>query len=94
MPWLWIPPRRKPEKETVVSLRYGDKTTLYYTEPTNKMPPITKSINEELKKLCPRKWLMLFSLKFQKNNQPNALAIEPADGKAGEKDCIFTALWR
>ena len=36
---------------------------------------------------------MLFSLKFQRNNQKNALAIGFAKGKTGEKGCIFTTLW-
>ena len=36
---------------------------------------------------------MLFSLKFQRNNQQNALAIGSAKGKTGEKGCIFTTLW-
>ena len=44
-------------------------------------------------RLCPRKWLVLFSLKFQRNNQQNALAIGFAKGKTGEIGCIFTALW-
>ena len=44
--------------------------------------------------LCPRKWLMLFSLKFQRNNQQNALAMDSTEGKAEEKGCIFTVLWR
>jgi len=35
---------------------------------------------------------MLFSLKFQRNNQQNALAVDPAKGKTGEKGCIFTVL--
>jgi len=34
-----------------------------------------------------------FSLKFQRNNQQNALAIGFAKGKIGEKGCIFTTLW-
>ena len=34
-----------------------------------------------------------FSLKFQRNNQQNALAIGFAKGKTGEKGCIFTTLW-
>ena len=42
--------------------------------------------------LCHRKWLVLFSLKFQRNNQQSALAIGFAKGKTGEKGCIFTAL--
>ena len=33
--------------------------------------------------LCHRKWLMLFSSKFQRNNQQNALAVDPAKGKTG-----------
>ena len=36
---------------------------------------------------------MLFSLKFQRNNQQNALAIDSAKGKTGEIGCIFTTLW-
>ena len=36
---------------------------------------------------------MIFSLKFQRNNQKNALAIGFAKGKTGEKGCIFTTLW-
>ena len=41
-----------------------------------------------------RKWLMPFSLKLQRDNRQNALALDPAKGKTGEKGCIFTALWR
>ena len=44
--------------------------------------------------LCYRKWSMLFSLKFQRDNRQNALAVDPAKGKTGEKGCIFIALWR
>ena len=58
------------------------------TAPTNKMPPITKSINEGLKRLCPRKWLMLFSLKLQRDNRKNALAVDPAKAK-NRKNYIF-----
>ena len=28
------------------------------------------------------------------NNRKNALNVESAKGKTGEKGCIFTALWR
>ena len=45
-------------------------------------------------KTRPRKWSMLFSLKFQRDNQQTALAVNPANGKAGEKGCMFTVLWR
>ncbi len=44
--------------------------------------------------LCYRKWLMPFSLKFQRDNRQKALAEDPAKGKTGEKGCIFTVLWR
>ncbi len=37
---------------------------------------------------------MLFFLKFQSDKQKNALAVDPAKGKIGEKGCIFKALWR
>ena len=43
--------------------------------------------------LCHRKWLMLFSLKFHRDNRQNALALYFAKRKTGEKGCIFTALW-
>ena len=36
-----------------------------------------------------RKWLMLFSLKFQRGNRQNALSVDPAKGKTGEKGYIF-----
>ncbi len=32
-------------------------------------------------------------MKFQRNNQKNALAIGFAKGKTGEIGCIFTTLW-
>ena len=43
---------------------------------------------------CHGKWLMLFSLKFQRNNRQNALAVDSVNGKTGEKGRIFTTLWR
>ena len=45
-------------------------------------------------RLCARKELMLFSLRFQRNNQKNASAMDSAKGKIGEKGCLFTVLWR
>ena len=36
-------------------------------------------------RLCHRKWLRLFSLKFQRNNRQNTLAVDSAKGKTGEK---------
>jgi hypothetical protein len=36
----------------------------------------------------------VFSSKFQRNNRKNASAIDFDKGKAGEKVCIFTVLWR
>ena len=41
-----------------------------------------------------RKWLMLFSLKLQRDNRQNALSVAPAKRKIGEKGCIFNILWR
>ena len=32
---------------------------------------------------------MLFSLKLQRDSRQNALAVNPAKGKIGEKGCIF-----
>ena len=40
------------------------------------------------KRLCYRKWLTLFSLKFQRDNRKNVLAVIPPRGKP-EKGCIF-----
>ena len=40
------------------------------------------------------KRLMLFSLKFHRDNRQNALALYSAKRKAGEKGRIFTVLWR
>ena len=40
-------------------------------------------------RLCPRKWLMLFSLKFQRNNQQNALAMDSAKGESCIKRLHF-----
>ena len=42
-----------------------------------------------LLRLCLGKWLMLFSLKFQRANQKNALTVDSAKGKTGEKGCIL-----
>ena len=47
-----------------------------------------------MKRLCYRKWLMLFSLKLQRDNRQNALAKDSAKGKTGEKGRMFTVLWR
>ncbi|WP_308771445.1 hypothetical protein [uncultured Bilophila sp.] len=44
--------------------------------------------------LCYRKWLMLFSLKLQRDNRKNALDVDPAKGKTGKKALFFTVLWR
>ena len=46
------------------------------------------------KRLCSREWLMLFSLKLQRDNRKNALAVAPAKGKTGKKALFFNALWR
>ena len=36
----------------------------------------------------------VFPLKFQRINQKNALAMDSAKGKFGERGRIFTVLWR
>ena len=36
----------------------------------------------------------VFFLKFQMDKRKNALAVDPAKGKIGEKGCIFKVLWR
>ena len=43
------------------------------------------TFSNEKRRLCYRKWLMLFPLKLQRNNRQNALAAEPAKGKTGKK---------
>ncbi|WP_337431353.1 hypothetical protein, partial [Bilophila sp.] len=40
-------------------------------------------------RLCHRKWLMFFSLKFQRNNRQNTLALYSAKKKTGEKRLYF-----
>ena len=35
-----------------------------------------------------------FSLKLQRDNRQNALALYSAKRKTGEKGCLFTILWR
>ena len=44
--------------------------------------------------LCHRKRLMPFSLKFQRDNRKNALAVDPTKAKNRKKALFFTALWR
>ena len=44
---------------------------------------------DKKRRLCPRKWLMLFSLKFQRNNQQNALAMDSAKGESCIKRLHF-----
>ncbi len=41
-------------------------------------------------RLCYRKWLMLFSLKLQRDNRKNASAVDPAKGKTGKK-AVFSS---
>mgnify|MGYP003103008940 len=45
-------------------------------------------------KTQPKKRLMLFFLKFQRNNRQNTLVMDSAKGKTEEKGCMFTVLWR
>ena len=40
--------------------------------------------------LCPRKWLILFSLKLQRDNRQNALSVDPPRGKP-EKKAVFSS---
>jgi len=42
--------------------------------------------------LCHRRWLALFSLKFQRHDRQSALTTDSTKGKVGEKGCIFTVL--
>ena len=41
------------------------------------------------RRLCHKKWLMLHFLSLQRNNRLNASAMDSANGKNGEKDCIL-----
>ena len=43
-------------------------------------------------RLCHRKWLMLFSLKLQKDNRQNALAVYPAEGKPEKRPYFHRAV--
>ncbi len=47
-----------------------------------------------LKRLCYRKRLMLFSLKLQRDNRQNVLAVVPAKGKTGKEAVCSTILWK
>ena len=61
----------------------------------NKYPSLNRHLLFRIKnRLCYKKWLMLFSLKFHRDNRQNALALYSAKRKTGKKGCIFTALWR
>ena len=78
-------------------LRHYLVDTLKNTPPFSSRPRHSQQLPVppfKFQRLCPRKWLMLFSLKFQRNNQKNASAMDSAKGKTGEKGCLFTVLWR
>ena len=55
-------------------------------------PKASASGNTENKNGCAIEMVDVFSLKFQRDNWKNALVMDPAKGKTGEKVCIFTAL--
>ena len=42
--------------------------------------------------LCHRKWLVLFSLKFQRNNQQSTLTIDSTKGKTRKKAVFYRAV--
>ena len=44
------------------------------------------------KRLCYRKWLVLFSLKFQRNSQQSTLTIDSTKGKTGKKAVFYRAV--
>ena len=46
-------------------------------------------LRERIRKAVSGKMVDVFSLKFQRNNRRNPLAVDSANGKAGEKGCIF-----
>ena len=43
---------------------------------------------------CVKKWLMLYSLKFQRDNRKKGLSRGSNQGENWKKGCIFTPLWR
>ena len=58
--------------------------------------PFPKIVPQQVMNIlaCAMKMVDAFSLKFQRINRQNALALYSAKRKTGEKGCIFTALWR
>ena len=57
-------------------------------------PKASASGNAENKNGCAIEMVDVFSLKFQRNNQQNPLAMDSANGEPEGKGCIFTVLWR
>ena len=87
-------PKEQPAKCLSYGFRQGEnriKKPYFYRTVEIKQP---HALTGPLERLCYRKWLMFFSLKLQRDNWKNALAVDPAKGKTGKKALFFTALWR
>ena len=87
-----------PKEQLAKCLGYGFRQgenrikRLYFHRAVKMKQP--HALTGPLERLCHRKWLMLFSLKLQRDNRQNALAVDPTKGKTGKKALFFTALWR
>ena len=66
---------------------HGEPAPMYGRPPWRKRP--CQSIWLFYFWLCYRKWLMLFSLKRQRDNRKKALTVHPATGKTGKKALFF-----
>ncbi|WP_308772261.1 hypothetical protein, partial [uncultured Bilophila sp.] len=64
----------------VLSLQYDENTAYYPVFPLAEswLRPFAGYAFRTSKRLCHRKWLMLFSLKFHRDNRQNALALYSA----------------
>ena len=82
-------PKEQPAKCLSYGFRQGEnriKKPYFYRTVEIKQP---HALTGPLERLCYRKWLMLFSLKLQRDNRKNALAVDPAKGKTGKKAVFF-----
>ena len=73
--------------------RTGEKGCIFHHTMEMKQPysmtvPQPK-VDALKKKAVLQKMVDTFSLKFQRDNRQNALAVDSAEGKNGEKGCIF-----
>ena len=83
-------PKEQPAKCLGYGFRQGENRIkrLYFHRAVEMKQP--HALTGPLERLCHRKWLMLFSLKLQRDNRQNASAVDPAKGKTGKK-AVFSS---